>query len=1149
MHKRVQKYNERDGFVYGCHALTEKSVDQQIPDDRCVRFRRAKIASLEAFPSSEGSVRAALRRSRAARWCRRGMGFALAVGAFLLILAFAVQIVGSGTFGRDRLRAEAQRAVTALAGFDVTTKTGGLRLVLGGGSPVGLEVRDLNLIRSETGDTLLDAGKVRLGFKLLPLLRGRLELGSAKISGVRLLSSNFSSGGTGGALAAIWSASLEPWELRRHVFDAVRQVYSLTDRMGTRQFVVQDVEIASGDGTSKLIIADFAASRSSAGQLDFDGLFNVAGRDVALDGQALRNGANVSFDARISEPTGGLFQSLAKGEHQIAKDTGPLGLFALSLTGEEGEADSGYLDLDLSFDAAPINMGDEGISTASGRIEAEVTSEDNAIAVRRAQFSVGRSMFDFAGSLMPAEQSQREAGTTYEFRLASRRSSVAPTDSPEPAVAFAAQIAGRIESKGRRVVADTIRILTDGGAISASAAIMLESGKTPGISLAIDSSGLPTQYAKQFWPWFAASGARKWVLENLFGGRVVKSNLWLHVPPGRLGNGQPLNADEVSGAFAVQDARFDVAGHIPPVRDGIGRVDFKGADTDIGIDSGTVFMPSGRQVAVSNGLLTVRDAHILPRIGKLEIDIAGEAPAVVELASYEPIDASRVIDLAPQDVTGSVNGHVQADIPLSKDIPREALGWHVKLDYEGLSIAKPFDGQSVTEAKGVLTVVPDQAEITASALLNGIPAELKLIEPIGQSEKTRSRDVTLKLDNKTRDKILPGLTTILSGPTDVAYEELEDGRKVISFDLDAATLKLPWLNWRKGAGIPATASFVLDEGEEVASLTDFNLSGETFSAHGELKISKGEGLISAEFDKIRLNRGDDFAATIQRSGNDYAVSVSGGAFDARATIKYYLGADASSSGSAGETAASGIALTAELASVSGFNGETLRDTVLSYKADGGSTGRLQATGTTSSGGKVTLTRNSNGVDAQFADAGAVMRFLDFYPYMDGGRMQVALRNAGNGVLAGQVTTLDFDVVDEPRLRSLVAAAESDTGGTEVDASRVRFDQGSVTVRKGKGSLVLADGVLRGPLIGTTFQGTLFDAQDNISITGTFMPIYGLNRIFGEIPLFGQILGNGRDRGLIGITYRLFGKFEAPKLQINPISAIAPGIFRQIFEFR
>jgi hypothetical protein len=56
-------------------------------------------------------------------------------------------------------------------------------------------------------------------------------------------------------------------------------------------------------------------------------------------------------------------------------------------------------------------------------------------------------------------------------------------------------------------------------------------------------------------------------------------------------------------------------------------------------------------------------------------------------------------------------------------------------------------------------------------------------------------------------------------------------------------------------------------------------------------------------------------------------------------------------------------------------------------------------------------------------------------------------------------------------------------------------------------------------------------------------------LFAELPIIGIILGNGRDRGLIGVTFKLEGKAAKPQLQINPLSVIAPGIFRSIFEFQ
>jgi hypothetical protein len=178
--------------------------------------------------------------------------------------------------------------------------------------------------------------------------------------------------------------------------------------------------------------------------------------------------------------------------------------------------------------------------------------------------------------------------------------------------------------------------------------------------------------------------------------------------------------------------------------------------------------------------------------------------------------------------------------------------------------------------------------------------------------------------------------------------------------------------------------------------------------------------------------------------------------------------------------------------------------------------------------------------------------------MEGGTIRLDLSGAEGGPLSGRIDARNFVVVNEPRLKSIVGSAPAAPGNGrsargdpqhDIDVSRVRFERGFSQIEKGDGYLVLSKGVVRGPEIGSTFQGTLYDKNGNMDMTGTFMPAYGVNRIFGEIPIFGRILGNGRDRGLIGITYRLSGDAKSPTLQVNPISAIAPGIFRSIFEFR
>jgi hypothetical protein len=68
------------------------------------------------------------------------------------------------------------------------------------------------------------------------------------------------------------------------------------------------------------------------------------------------------------------------------------------------------------------------------------------------------------------------------------------------------------------------------------------------------------------------------------------------------------------------------------------------------------------------------------------------------------------------------------------------------------------------------------------------------------------------------------------------------------------------------------------------------------------------------------------------------------------------------------------------------------------------------------------------------------------------------------------------------------------------------------------------------------------------MSGTFVPMYGLNNMFGQIPVLGLFLGGGSNEGLIGVTYEVVGTPAQPVLRVNPISAMAPGVLRKIFEF-
>jgi len=96
-------------------------------------------------------------------------------------------------------------------------------------------------------------------------------------------------------------------------------------------------------------------------------------------------------------------------------------------------------------------------------------------------------------------------------------------------------------------------------------------------------------------------------------------------------------------------------------------------------------------------------------------------------------------------------------------------------------------------------------------------------------------------------------------------------------------------------------------------------------------------------------------------------------------------------------------------------------------------------------------------------------------------------------------------------------------------------------------LVIKRAIINGGAIGATAQGSLNTSNDQLNIRGTLIPAYGLNSLLGNVPLLGQVLMGGKGQGLFGLTFSMTGPLKDPKFTVNPISALAPGFLRLIFD--
>jgi len=87
----------------------------------------------------------------------------------------------------------------------------------------------------------------------------------------------------------------------------------------------------------------------------------------------------------------------------------------------------------------------------------------------------------------------------------------------------------------------------------------------------------------------------------------------------------------------------------------------------------------------------------------------------------------------------------------------------------------------------------------------------------------------------------------------------------------------------------------------------------------------------------------------------------------------------------------------------------------------------------------------------------------------------------------------------------------------------------------------------GPAICATSDGYIDRPHGTLALKGSLVPACGVNSVLSNIPLLGDLLASKKGEGILSATYSATGNMEQPNISTNPLSMLAPGIFRRIFE--
>jgi len=632
------------------------------------------------------------------------------------------------------------------------------------------------------------------------------------------------------------------------------------------------------------------------------------------------------------------------------------------------------------------------------------------------------------------------------------------------------------------------------------------------------------------WPVALVPRTRAWLVDNVQEGLLSDVRAALRLTP----EAEPKLA--LGYEFAGVDVHFIKT--MPPIRQGHGYATIDGATYTMVLDQGQVTPPQGGVIDMAGTVFSVLDILQRPPQAEIHLRTDSSLTAALSLLDEPPFGfmkkAAREVDLG--------EGRARIDsvvrMPLKDRILLEDLSYQVTGRLTDVRSDVLVPGRVLTAPALTLTASRAGMAIAGAGKLGAVPFEVTYTQGFGPEAQGRSAVAgTVELSPLAVTEFGLGLPEGMVrgsglGQIALALEHDQPPRLTLTSDLRGIALHLPEVGWAKPAD--TTGRLLVEARLGTPPVVDrLEVEARGLRATGSVILRASGGLEVARFDPFRV--GDWLDAAVELTGRgpgrNVDVALTGGRLDLR---RMTLGASAGG-GDAGSdlqvaldrvTVSDGIALTGLRGSFSprgGFNG--------SFVAKVNDTAVVQGT--------VAPSKAGSAVRITSQDAGAVLAAAGIFTTARGGALDLSLIPTGpEGYYTGSAKATDLRVVDAPVLAALLSAISVVGILEQLNGDGLVFSQADADFRLTPEAVEVTRGAAVGLSLGVSMAGLYYINDQRLRLQGVVSPFYLLNGI-------GAILTR-RGEGLFGFNYKLRGTADAPRISVNPLSILTPGMFREIF---
>lgn len=673
---------------------------------------------------------------------------------------------------------------------------------------------------------------------------------------------------------------------------------------------------------------------------------------------------------------------------------------------------------------------------------------------------------------------------------------------------------------------------------------------------------LPMQDLHRYWPKSLSHNARDWVTGNITAGRADEATVAasLALPHG-LSGGQ-VRLDTLEGTIRAHGADVAYFRPLPPVT-GVEEVEVRFTQKRFAIRTrgGTV-----GDVKVGETDILLDDLDTDNEKIAIRVPVAGPVRSILTILDHPPLGYPKKLDLDPAGTAGTADGVLDIAFPLLSDLPMELIEVKATATLKDAAVKKVAAGMDATAGTLALDLTTKGMGLKGTVRLDGIPATVEWRESFEDRPKGPRTRVSVKAraDASALSQKLFDPAPYATGPLAADLVFTIDAQRrygmTVALDLTPTLLAIDELGWSKPAGARASARFKVDfQKDRVTRLSGLTAEGVGLKAAGTVEFAPGTSALSrVVLSDVMLGR-SHMRGTVTVRGDGYVFDMAGPVLDAAPAME-----------DSGESAQSDGPVTApppprrpveikgrfdrvlfgDWRHLNNLTATARNDgnawTLLDIQADaGGPNGRLSVR----YGPDMDSGKGRYALRITAADMGRALQMTDLNDRVREGRLEVTGATEGpaaDSPLAGHITITDYRLVDTPALAGILNAMSLGGLVDLLKGEGISFGKLEGDFRK-LGRVVTVKNVrTSGSALGLTLDGQV-DVKTNVAnLRGTIVPVYGLNRLIGQIPILGDLLSGGQGQGIFSATWHVMGPLGDPKITVNPLAVLAPGFLRNLF---